>query len=463
MTANKTTKAKPEARRLPLDTLFMYLLAALLVLPLLFIAPASHAQNDEKPPEKTKKTQAISAKVYEKLVKAQEAAEAKQYNQAISILDAIVAKDKKLAGYDAASVWNVYGFVYYSQERYKQAINAYRKVISQGEIPEALEVGTKYTIAQLYFVLEDYPAAIRAMQEWFKVANNPGPDPYILVGQAHFQVKNYDAALREVKKGMAVAAKREIKPKEHWYLLLRVLYYEKNDYRNTAKTLEALVRGWPKREYWVQLAGMYGELKQEKKQLVAMETAYVQGMLQREGELLNMAYLFLGSDMPYKAAKVVEKGISDGQIKGSSKNYELLGNAWRQAQNTKKAIPALENAAKTSEKGEIYARLANVYLDNEEYSKSISAGKRAISKGGVKRKDMVHMVVGMAQFNAKQHTAAVSSFRNCAKDKRSKKACSQWVGFVQRDQARIKQLNADLKALKDAQESRKKAKARDAA
>ncbi|MFK7733008.1 MAG: tetratricopeptide repeat protein [Pseudomonadales bacterium] len=416
------------------------------------------AQDEEKPPEKTRKTQAISAKVYEKLAKAQEAAEAKQYNQAISILDALRrSQGEKLKGYDAASVWNVYGFIYYSQEQYRKAIGAYKKVVEQGEIPEALEVGTKYTIAQLYFVVEDYPAAIRAMNTWFKVANNPGPDPYILLGQAYYQTKDYNRALQQVERGMATARKREIAPKEHWYLLLRVLYYEKNNYAKTTETLEQLVRRWPKREYWVQLAGMYGELKKEKKQLVTMEAAYVQDMLQREGELLNMAYLFLGNDMPYKAARVVEKGLKEEKIKPTTKNYELLGNAWRQAQETKKAIPALEKAASRSDKGEIYARLAGVYLDNEEYNKSIRAARDAINKGGVKRRDNVFMIKGMAEFNSDKLNAALGSFRKCAEDKRSKSVCNQWYGFVQKDQKRRQQLAEDLKALKNARDAKKAA------
>ena len=200
---------------------------------------------------------------------------------------------------------------------------------------------------------------------------------------------------------------------------------------------------------------MYGELKKEKQQLITMETAYVQDMLQREGELLNMAYLFLGNDMPYKAASVVEKGIKEEKIRPTSKNYELLGNAWRQAQETKKAIPALENAASRAEKGEIYARLAGVYLDNEEFGKSIRAANNVINKGGVKRLDNLYMVKGMAEFNSDKLNASMASFRRCANDKRSEKVCNQWRGFVAKDQKRRQKLAEDLKALKDAREAKK--------
>lgn len=409
----------------------------------------ANAQEGEKPPEKTKKTQAISAKVYEKLAKAQELAEAKQYNEAIKVLDGLRgSRGDKLKGFDAASVWNVYGYVYYSKEQYRKAIDSYKRVIAEKDIPDALGIATRYTLAQLNFVIEDYPAAVRALKDWFTVAQNPGPDPYILLAQAYYQTKDYTRALSSVEKGMAVAKKRGKPAKEHWYLLLRVLYYEKTNYKKTAEVLEHLVRGWPKREYWVQLAGMYGELKKDKKQLVTMETAYVQNMLTREGELLNMAYLFLGNDMPYKAAQVVAKGLKEKKIKATSKNYELLGNSYHQSQESKKAIPAYVSAAKLSDKGEIYSRLAGVYLDNEEYDKSVDAAKKAFAKGGVKRRDNLWVVQGMAEFNRGRLSSAQKSFRNAGKDKRSKKLSQQWLNYLAKEIKRRDQLAEDLKALK---------------
>lgn len=403
---------------------------------------------DEPPPEKTRKTQAISAKVYEKLAKAQEEAEAKNYDGALKILDSLRrSQGDKLKGYDAASVWNVYGFIHYSKERYNDAIAAYKKVVAEEDIPDALEQGTKYTLAQLQFVVEDYPAAVNALKEWFKVANNPGPDPYVLLGQAYYQTKQYDQALASVEKGMSIARDRELKPKEHWYLLLRVLYYEKNNYKKTAEVLEELVKRWPKREYWVQLAGMYGELKREKDQLLAMEAAYVQGMLNREGELLNMAYLFLGNEMPYKAAKVVEKGIKEKKIKPTSKNLELLGNSWRQAQHVEESIAALEQAAKKSDSGELYARLAAVYLDNEEFRKSVDAANKGFQKGGIKRQDNLWVVKGMAEFNLDRLKSAKQSFRNAGQDKRSKKLSQQWLSYLDKEQNRRDQLAKDLEDL----------------
>ena len=171
------------------------------------------------------------------------------------------------------------------------------------------------TIAQLYMAQEDYRRAIPALEEWFKVADNPGPDAYVLLGQAYLQVKKYGKALTYVEKGMEIAAARGKKPKEHWYLLLRVLYYEKGNKPKTVWALEQLVKGWPEKDYWVQLGMMYGDLGKEKEQLYALETAWNEGHLKRESMLVMMAQLSNGSpcalcqrsQMPAKA-----KGSSSG-------------------------------------------------------------------------------------------------------------------------------------------------------
>ena len=42
-----------------------------------------------------------------------------------------------------------------------------------------------------------------------------------------------------------------------------------------------------------------------------METAYVQDMLDKGTEQVTMAYLYLNAEVPYKAAKVMDKGLKD--------------------------------------------------------------------------------------------------------------------------------------------------------
>ena len=397
--------------------------------------------------QKARRTPALRNEVYEKLAAAQEAAEANKFaeaQQALQALEREYTGKKELNSYEKANLYNFYAFIYYSQEKYKEAIGAYEKVLAQSDLPEAMEIGTRYSLAQLYFVIEDYKQAGSMLKSWFKVAPNPAPDAYILLAQANYQLKEYDEALRNVEKGMAEAKKRDQEPKEQWYLLMRVLYYEKGDIKKTTDILEILARQWPKKDYFLQLAGMYGELKEDKRQLAAMDAAYRAGWLQNERELVNMSYLFLGGDTPARAARVLEKGFKDKTVEATAKNLELLGIAHRQARDNKKAIPYLERAAALAADGEMWARLASIQLDEDDNAKAIEAARKSLSLGGGRRPDNTRILLGMALYNQGKLKEAKTAFTEAARDERSKKTAQQWMKFLDTEIEREAQLAQEV-------------------
>ena len=390
------------------------------------------AQEKKKDTRETRRTPALRNKVYEKLAEAQAAAEAKDLNTAARILDEMIASGgkKALNSYELANVYNLYAFIYYSREDYGRALQAYENVVKQPDIPIAMEVNTKFTIAQLYFVQEQWQKGINALLEWFKVTESPNANAYVLLAQGYYQVKDYNKALANVEKAINMYLAKDKIPKEQWYNLARFLYFEKDDVNNTVKTLETLLQYYPKKQYWVQLSHMYGEQKKETDQLSAMETAYVQGMLDKGTEQVTMAYLYLNGDVPYKAAKVMDTGLKDGSIDGKSKNWEIAGSAWRQAQEVEKSIPAMEKAAAKSDTGELYARLGNLYLDGDDYKKAITAINKGLARGGVKRPDNARLILGMAYFNTNQYEKAREAFQAASRDERSSKYASQWIKYM---------------------------------
>lgn len=393
---------------------------------------AAVAQEQQKDTRETRRTPALRNKVYEKLAEAQAAAEAKDLAGAQKVLDGMISAGgtKALNSYELANVYNLYAFIHYSREDYGKALKAYEEVVAQPDIPLAMEINTRFTIAQLYFVQEDWKRGIDALLKWFEMTDTPNANAYVLLSQGYYQLKDYDKALFNVEKAISMYDEKGKLPKEQWYNLARFLYFEKGNVPKTVETLETLLMHYPKKQYWVQLSHMYGEQRKDKEQLAAMETAYVQGMLDKGTEQVTMAYLYLNGDVPYKAAKVMDKGLQDGSIEDKSKNWEVTGNAWRQAQEVKKAIPAMEKAAAKAETGELYARLGTIYLDGDQNEKAITAINRGLSKGGVKRPDTARLILGMAYFNTKQYEKARTAFQAASRDERSAKYASQWIKYM---------------------------------
>lgn len=400
----------------------------LIIVSLILSVFVQAARNDKK----EKASGAIDAKTFEKLMKAQELTEEGNHDEAIAVLDVLKNKGK-VSGYGKAQMWNFYAFIYASKEDYVNAVRAYTEVIAIEETPAALALQAKYTIAQLNFQLEKYDLCIKYMNEWLSEVARPTPTAHIMLAQAYYQRKNYDKALINVDKAVSLETKAGRKVKENWLRLKSALYYDKNDYKNTANTYEQLVQLYPKTNYLKQLAGMYGELGQDNRRLAVFDSIYLNGELKKSGDILNLAYMFLGQDVPYKAAKIIEKGMNDGIIEKNQKNIETLGNAWAQANQHDKAIPVLEQAAKLSTNGKLFARLAGVYFDAGEYKKAANATKQAAEKGDLKNPGNNYLLMGMSYSNTKNFRDALQAFRQAKKTKSILKDARAWEKHTLRE------------------------------
>ncbi|MEO0422015.1 MAG: tetratricopeptide repeat protein [Pseudomonadota bacterium] len=428
-------------------------LRTLLITLLLALTTAAFAQDDGE--RETKKTPAMREKVYTLLSEAQALLEEEENSAGALAKLAQLEKMKDLNTYELAQMWTFYGYVYFQQENYSGARRAYENVLKQ-DPPEALQVSTIYTLAQLSFVTEDYDGAVKYLKDWFKVALNPGPDPYILLCQGMYQQaanldgeaakKRYREAIVPCQDGIALAQERGTEVKENWYLLLRTFYYELGDFPNMLAVLETLITTWPKKEYWIQLSGVYGELGQEKNQLAAYEIAFKQGFLSRGSEVVTLAQLFMQAGVPYKAAKILDDGINNTKmVESDERNNRLLAQAWMLAAEDEKAITPLQRAASLTSGGEMDYRLAQTYFNLDQYDNAIDAANEALRKGSLKRRDAVNVLLGMAHFNEKNYQESLKSFREATKDDRSAQLARQWVNHVQSEIDREAQLRAALR------------------
>jgi len=403
---------------------------------------SSKNKNDERPKKKTRKVETLSPKVYEKLKKAQEFMETEDYASALEMIND-AAKIRRLKAYDQAMIHQMYGYVYSTQENYKAAIVEFEKLLAVGgeHVPEGVVTSTLYNLAQMYMILEQWQKGVDTLKRWFAVAPDPGPEAYILMAQGYAQMENWKKALPPAERALSLSQERGQTPRESWYQLVMAIYFEMQNYPKVAEILETLVKLYPKKTYWLQLSAVYGELKREMDQLAIMEVAYMQGYLTKSSELVNLAQLFLFHEVPYKAAKVLDKGLKSGLIEPKKDNWELLANAWINAAEVDKAIPNLEKAASMAEDGELYIRLGQAYMEKEEWSKAAKAFKNAIAKGKLKRPGMASLLLGMANFHSNRFAEARKAFREARKDKRTRKTAGQWLNYLVREEQKRKNQN----------------------
>ena len=420
-------------------------------------AVAQEDERDRRDQQETKQAQAVSKEVYDRIQKAQEMIDADDQQGALSLLSSLKGK-KGLTEYELQNVLNYIGFVHYNLDNVDGALAAYEEMLAIPSIEDQIRKQTIYTMAQLVTMKEDYNKALGYLDEWFTLETNPAPEPYILYAQNLYQVNRYADMVSPIETAMEVATRREVEIKEDWYVLLNFAYFQQENYAKVRDIQKTLLANWPKKTYWFSLAGAYTELGEEDNLMAAYDSAHTQGLLEKESELTTMAQLYMQHEVPWKAATLLDAEMKGGRVEGNAKNYRMLSQALTLAAEDEMAIPALQEAARLSDEGELDLRLGNAYLNLGMYGECISAIRSGLRKGKIKSPDNAQISLGMCLYNEKDYNDAITAFREAGKTQRSRRIANQWVSVIESDLERNEQIrlaeNAAQKQLRDLAERR---------
>jgi len=438
----------------------------ILIVMALFIAIGSaNAQKAAKQEERakrdrqeTKQAQAVSKEVFEKIQKAQELVDTKDYDDALKILNRL-KNSGKLTEYELQNVLNYLGFVYYNMDKITEAMRAYGEMIKIPSIEPQILKSTVYTMAQLNTMEENYSEAVKLLDQYFILEINPAPGPYILYAQNLYQMDKYAEMVKPIETAMEIAVERNKPVKEDWYVLLNFAYFQQENYAKVRDIQKTLLMSWPKKRYWFSLAGAYTELGEDDNLIYAYDAAHTQGLLEKEAELFTMAQLYLQAEVPYKAATLLDAEMETGRVGKTAKTYRLLSQAWTLAQEDEAAIPALQEAARLSDEGELNLRLGNAYLNLGKYGDCVKSVRDGLRKGGIKSPDNAQISLGMCLYNLQKYKEATTAFTEAAKTKRSRRITSQWIAVIKSDIERDRQIRlAETAARKQAADLAKRRK-----
>lgn len=407
----------------------------------LFVAGGAIAQDDEDGDNtKTKQAQAVSKEFYDQIQKAQELIDADDPRGALSILDRLKTR-KGITEYELQQCLNYIGFVKYNLEDIDGAMAAYREMIAIPSIEPQIKKSTIYTMAQLSTMQERYEQALGLLEEYFGMEPNPAPDNYILYAQNLYQVERYKDMIKPIETAIAEAERRENEIKEDWYVLLNFAYFQEENYAKVRDIQKILLVNWPKKRYWFSLAGAYTELGEEENLIAAYDAAYTQGMFEKESEFVTMAQLYMQAEVPYKAGKLLDEQMQAGTVAKDDKNYRLLSQAWTLASEDERSIPALQQAARLSDEGEVDLRLGNAHLNLGQYEECVAAIRSGLQKGGIKSPDNAQISLGMCLYNLKEYDNAIAAFREASKTQRSARISRQWINVIESDVERNRQIS----------------------
>ena len=421
---------------------------------------------------KYKKARALQASTAKKMAQVYEALEVvddkgepdPDMETVLSILNELRRDMANLKSYDRSVMWNAWAFVYFSDGKYDQAMDAYYNLINEPEVTIGLRVGALLSLAQLHLVQENYKEGIELILQWMNEVEKVTAQSYSLLGQAYYQTGDYRKSLSSMETAVTMAEEEGYKPRENWYVImaasigeLKKEIGEKESLLRQIDIYEILVNLYPKKQYFIQLGGSYGQLGRERDYMITLKAAHQKDFLNKESEYLALTQLLLLNQNPYWAAQVFVSGqkkmitIVDEKteeekivpvIKDTEKNLKLLADAWRMAQEIDKAIPVLEKAANMSKDGESFVLLGNLYLSEDRVEKAVEAINKGLEKGKVKKLSQVYLTLGQAYFELEKFEEAKKNFRIAArdKDKKIKQQANNWIKYTENEEIRVANL-----------------------
>ena len=462
--------------------MFSRLLSIFFIFALIAVPIELDAQSQDKKVT-YKKARALQTSTAKKIVKVVEALERvddegkedPDLETVKEVLNELLDKKDSLRSYDRSVMWNYWGYIYFSEENYPQAMQAYRNLLAEPESTIPLRVASLYTLAQLNFVEGDFEKGVEVLLQWMDEVEVITAQGWSLLAQAYFQIGSekksanekydlYEKALDSMLSAVKTAEIEDYKPKENWYVLMAACYSELESRIGKDQSLykqldiyEILVNLYPKKMYFLQLGGIYGQLNREVDYMTTLNAAYQKDLLDKQGEYLMLTQLLLLNNNPYWAAKVLESGrikkvptIDEKTkeekllpvVKDTEKNLKILADAWRMAQEVDLAIPVLEKAAKLAEDGQTFIILGSLYLSEDKLEKAVDAIQQGLKKGKVKNPSQARLTLGQAYFELQNFDQAKKEFRIAARDddKKIKKTANSWIKYTENEQIRVKNL-----------------------
>jgi tetratricopeptide (TPR) repeat protein len=366
---------------------------------------------------------------------------------AITTLQTLLASGKPLNPYEKSTIYQMLGQAYNDVSNVPQALKSFQDAINAGGLLPNEVDNIKVVIAQLLIVDGQYRAGGEALEKYLREGGQEKPAYVDMLVQAWLGAEDYKRALPWAEKWFNAA-----NPKERKHFdLLNFLYNTLEMPGKQADIVKAMIQKWPEdRMLWDNWASMLGNGGREQDAFEVNKMLYLGGAMTQESDIKKVIQYYSYYEMPYQAAQILEREMKSGRITRNADNLEELSKYYRTAREYRKAIPVLEEAAKSSNSAKLYAALGEAYYNEGDCDKAESSFKSAIDRGydsgkswmqvanciydSTQNVDRLDCSMTDAQMDAAPITRiraqAVEAFKKVPAGSRESRNAKKWLTFV---------------------------------
>ena len=210
--------------------------------------PEAAAQEQQKTRKnsgrRTKAVDAHSPQGIKILQAAQEHIDAENYAGAEIMLDGLLGNPGKYKGIDVAIAYKFRGYARVSRDNYGAALSDFEKAIAHPSLPDYDQLDLQYNMAQIALAQGQVSKAIRALEAWFRKAENPNAGAYMFAARAYAQADRWGDAERNVEIGLSKMAT----PEENHLRVASVIYLQRQKKPQSPNDPRAIGGLFPRQE-----------------------------------------------------------------------------------------------------------------------------------------------------------------------------------------------------------------------
>ena len=262
--------------------MFLRLLSLFFVFSLVFIPFVIDAQSQDKKVT-YKKARALQTSTAKKIVKVVEALERvdeegkedPDYLTVKEILNDLLEKGDSLRSYDRSVMWNYWAYLYMVEENYPKAYEAYKKLLAEPESTIPLRVASLYALAQISMSQGNFEEGVKFVLQWMDEVEVITAQGWSLLGGGYYQLGTdkklesekldyFEKAIESMLNAVQIAEVEQYTPKENWYIIMAACYSSlkprigiEESLNKQLEIYEILVNLFPKKQYFLNLAGIY--------------------------------------------------------------------------------------------------------------------------------------------------------------------------------------------------------------
>lgn len=372
----------------------------------------------------------------------------KKINEAYDLLDQ--GEDEKARGllqsildnpksspYEKALCLQGLAQVLYNEDDIAGAVETNEKALALDSLDNKSHFNLVYQVAQMNLMDERYDAALAAVERWIALTGTETAEALALKGNALYRLERFPEASTAMSKAIALSPD----PSDTWQQLLIASYYDVENFTAAAAAAEAALAKNPAQKTVArQLASIYIELDQGDKAIAVLEDAKSRGLLTEASDLRQLFQLYNFVERPSEAARTINEGLAAGILKEDFDTLKGLGDAWvltaqdsadeseRQREAFDKAIAAYDRASPLAKNGEIdFLRGQLLIQEKERFAEGKSAMSQALARGGLKREGEAYILLGNAEAELGNQTAAIAAYEKARSFPGTKTMAEAWL------------------------------------